>query len=59
MSLALGVLQTQVVTMVAMVHLDLTGAGNGKSFGRSLVSFDLSHFSLLLLLVYRQAGYAE
>ena len=44
MSLALCILESKVVTMVAVVDLYLTGTGNGKSFGRSLMRFDFSHF---------------
>jgi hypothetical protein len=48
MSLALCILETKVVTMVAVVDLNLAGSGNGKSLGRSLMRFDFSHFYLLL-----------
>jgi hypothetical protein len=44
MSLALCILETKVVTMVAVVDLNLAGSGNGKSLGRSLMRFDFSHF---------------
>ena len=45
LSLTLCGLQTEVVTMVAVVDLDFAGSGNGKSLGRSLMCFDFSHFS--------------
>ena len=44
MSFALGILESEVVAMVAVVDLYLTGTGNGKSLGRSLMRFDFSHF---------------
>ena len=44
MSFALCILEAEVVTMVAVIDLYLTGAGNGKSLGRSLMRFDFSHF---------------
>ena len=44
MSFALGILKSEVVTVVAVVDFYLTGAGNGKSLAGSLVCFDFSHF---------------
>ena len=48
MSLALSILKTEVVAVVAVVDLNLAGTGYGKSLGRSLMCFDFSHFYLLL-----------
>ena len=43
MSLSLLGLLTEVMTMVGMEYLYLTGTGNGKSLGRRLMCLDLSH----------------
>ena len=44
MSESLCALITGLVTVRAVEHFYLAVGGNGKSFGRSLMCFDLSHF---------------
>ena len=43
-SLTLGGLETEVVTVVVVRHLDLAAAGKRKSLSRSLMCLDFSHF---------------
>lgn len=50
-SLSLCGLVTQVVAMLTVVMLYLSTAGYGKSFSRSLMCLDLSHFTFLLLII--------
>ena len=47
-SLSLCGLVTQVVAVLAVVMLYLSAAGYGKSFSRSLMCLNLSHFTFLL-----------
>jgi hypothetical protein len=48
MSLSLGGLLAQIVAMMAVIDLHLTGTGHGKSLGGCLVCLNLSHFLFLL-----------
>ena len=50
MSFSLLGLETEVVAVVAVVHLNLTCTCNRKSLGRSLMCLNLSHFYILLML---------
>ena len=61
MSLSLGGLLTQIVAMMAVIDLHLTGTGNGKSLGRCLVCLNLSHFSFPSFIVIdgRAMGFAR
>ena len=61
MSLSLGSLLAQVVAVVAVVDLHLTGTGHGKSLGRCLVCLNLSHFSFPSFIVIdgRAMGFAR
>lgn len=42
-SLALCGLIAEVMTMIGVIHLDLSRSGNGKSFSGRLMRFDLTH----------------
>ena len=50
MSLALCVLKSEVVSVMAMIDLYLSGSGDGKSLCRSSMSLDFSHFYILLII---------
>ena len=50
MSLALLRLESEVVSVVAMIDLYLSGSGDGKSLCRSSMSLDFSHFYILLII---------
>lgn len=47
MPLSLLALARENVTFIAFVALDLTTAGDAKSFRRRSISFNFGHFSLL------------
>ena len=47
MPLSLLALARENVTLIAFVALDLTTAGDAKSFRRRSISFNFGHFSLL------------
>jgi hypothetical protein len=56
MSLALCILKSKVVSVVAMIDLYLSGSGDGKSLCRSSMSFDFSHFYILLIINFFLLG---
>jgi hypothetical protein len=51
-SLSLLILLAELVTALCVVHLYFTGSGNGKSFGRRFMCFDLSHFENSLSVTF-------
>ena len=52
MSLALCILKSEVVSVVAVIDLYLSGSGDGKSLCRCSMSFDFSHFYILLIIKF-------